>query len=81
MLVEWVATSALGARIPEPWSWARSPTQSIILTLVTLGVIPNPPPDADVAAVAREASGAAMEWLERHPEAGVDEPQSGTDPQ
>jgi hypothetical protein len=68
--VEWVADATPGDRVPEPWRWARSPTRSVILTLVDLGVIENPELGTDVAVVVREASAAARAWLEAHPAEG-----------
>jgi hypothetical protein len=67
LLVEWVATAKVGDPFPPPWSDAMNPRESIIRTLVMLGVIPRPAPDASMAAVAREASAAARAWLEQHP--------------
>ncbi len=67
LLVEWVASAKVGDPFPEPWSNAMNPRESIIRTLVMLRVIPLPAADANMAAVAREASVAARAWLERHP--------------
>ncbi|MEA2297075.1 MAG: hypothetical protein QOF77_11 [Solirubrobacteraceae bacterium] len=67
LLVEWVAGAAAGDRVPEPWRWARSPTQSVILTLAGLGVIQAPPPGADLARVVEEAAVSARAWLVEHP--------------
>ena len=67
MLVEWVAQAKVGDPLPAPWSYARSPLQSVVLTLATLGVIDRPEPGASWAAAAREASSAAQAWLEAHP--------------
>ena len=67
MLVEWVAQAKVGDALPPPWSYARSPLESVVRTLALLGVIPRPAPGADWAAIAREASAAAKVWLERHP--------------
>ena len=67
LLVEWVATAKVGDPFPEPWSNAMNPRESIIRTLVMLGVISLPAPDANMAAVAHEASVAARAWLEQHP--------------
>jgi hypothetical protein len=69
-LVEWVADAAPGDRVPEPWRWARSPTQSVILTLVDLGVITSPTPGTELGVVIREASEAARAWLGAHPADG-----------
>lgn len=66
-LVEWVADASPGDRVPEPWRWARSPTRSVILTLVDLDVIVNPKPGTDLDVVVREASEAARAWLDAHP--------------
>jgi len=65
-LVEWVAAAAPGDRFPEPWRWARSPNQSVILTLVDLGVIASPAPGTELSEVVRDASVAARAWLEAH---------------
>ena len=67
LLVEWVAHARVGDPFPEPWSNAMNPRESIMRTLVMLGVIPPPAPGADMAQVAREASEAARRWLEQHP--------------
>lgn len=67
LLVEWVASAKVGDPFPEPWSNAINPRESIIGTLVMLGVISLPAPDANMAAVAQEASVAARAWLEQHP--------------
>jgi hypothetical protein len=69
-LVEWVAQASIGDQFPEPWRWALDPLESIVRTLVGLGVIERPAPDADLADVARQASVAARAWLETHPPAG-----------
>jgi hypothetical protein len=66
-LVEWVANASPGDRVPEPWRWARSPTRSVILTLVDLGVISQPEPGTDMTALVGEASAAARAWLETNP--------------
>ena len=66
-LVEWVATASPGDRIPEPWKWASSPTQSVILRLIDLRVIPVPAAGTDRAEVVRDAAAAARAWLEAHP--------------
>ncbi|MEA2198561.1 MAG: hypothetical protein QOJ25_2612 [Solirubrobacteraceae bacterium] len=68
--MEWVAGASPGDRIPEPWRWAHSPTRSVILTLVDLGVIAAPTPGTDLTVVVSEASAAAREWLEAHPTDG-----------
>jgi len=67
MLVEWVAQAKVGDALPPPWSYARSPLESVVRTLATLGVIERPGPDASWAAVARDASVAAQAWLDEHP--------------
>jgi hypothetical protein len=66
-LIEWVAAATPGDRVPEPWRWARSPTQSVLLILFELGVIERPAPDADPGALVREAAAAARTWLDEHP--------------
>jgi hypothetical protein len=66
-LVEWVAEATPGDKIPEPWRWAKSPTQSVILTLVDLEVIAKPEPGTELTAVVTEASVAARAWLDAHP--------------
>ena len=66
-LVEWVAQAKVGDAFPEPWKWASDPIESIIRTLVGLGVIEKPSPDIDLATVAREAGVAAKAWLEANP--------------
>jgi len=66
-LVEWVADATPGDRVPEPWRWARSPTRSVILTLVDLGVIATPQPGTDLTVLVTDASAAARAWLEAHP--------------
>ena len=68
-LVEWVAQAKVGDKFPEPWSWASDPIESIIRTLVELGVIEKPAPDVDLAVVAQQASVAAKAWLEANPPA------------
>ncbi len=67
LLVEWVAAAKVGDPFPEPWSNARNPRESIIRTLVQLGVIAPPARDASLASIAQEASVAARAWLEQHP--------------
>ena len=67
LLVEWVAQASVGDPLPEPWSQAREPLESIIRTLVQLGVMTRPPPDASPASIAQEAGAAARAWLEQHP--------------
>jgi hypothetical protein len=68
--VEWVADASPGDRVPEPWRWARSPTRSVILTLVDLGVIKPPKLGTALSVVVSEASAAARAWLEAHPAVG-----------
>jgi hypothetical protein len=72
-LVEWVANASVGDRIPEPWKWASSPTQSVILRLVDLRVIKAPAQGTDNGDVVREAAVAARAWLEAHPR-DIDDP-------
>jgi hypothetical protein len=74
-LVEWAAQAKVGDQFPEPWKWASDPIESIIRTLVGLGVIDKPAPDADLAAVAQEASAAARAWLEANPKPPPTAPQ------
>jgi hypothetical protein len=68
-LVEWVAQAKVGDPFPEPWKWASEPIESIIRTLVGLGVIERPAPDVDLATVAQDAAVAARAWLKTHPPA------------
>jgi len=67
LLVEWVAHAKVGDPFPEPWSSARDPRESIVRTLVGLGVMAPPARDASVAAIAQQASAAARAWLEQNP--------------
>ena len=67
MLVEWVAQAKVGDALPAPWSYASRPLESVVRALAIIGVIERPPPDADWAAIARDASAAAQLWLEQHP--------------
>jgi hypothetical protein len=67
LLVEWVANAKVGDPFPEPWSNAQNPGESILRTLVQLGVIERPGPEASPATIAKEASVAARAWLERNP--------------
>ncbi len=76
MLVEWVAQAKVGDSIPAPWSYARSPLESVVRSLAGLGVIGRPDPDATWASIARDASAAAKLWLDQHP----DEMSAGTVP-
>ena len=69
-LVEWVAQASVGDQFPEPWRWASDPSESIVRSLVALGVIERPAPEANLADVAREAGVAARAWLAEHPPAG-----------
>ena len=73
-LVEWVAQAKIGDQFPEPWRWASNPIESIIRTLVGLGVIEKPAPDMDLAAVAQQASESARVWLEANPPAPREPP-------
>jgi len=70
MLVEWVAQAKVGDALPPPWSYSRSPLESVVRTLAMLGVIERPEPDASWAAIARDASAAAQVWLEQYPADG-----------
>jgi len=70
-LVEWVAAAKVGDAIPAPWSYARSPLESMVRTLAGLGVIESAPQDSNWAALARTAGPAARAWLEQHPPAGA----------
>jgi hypothetical protein len=69
LLVEWAAQAKVGDPLPPPWSDSRTPLQSVVRTLITLGVIDRPAPDASLASIARDASAAARVWLEAHPPA------------
>ena len=66
-LVEWVAQAKVGDPFPEPWYYASDPSTSILRTLIGLGVVERPAPDADLGALARDAGAAARAWLERNP--------------
>jgi hypothetical protein len=78
-LVEWVASATPGDQFPEPWAQAHSPLQSIIAHLAELGVMELPAQGTDIPTVARDATAAARDWLERNPAAGADvEPEKGT---
>ena len=66
-LAEWVANARPGDPFPEPWCQAHSPLQSIIAHLAELGVMQLPRQGTDIATVAREATAAARDWLERNP--------------
>lgn len=68
LLVRWVATAAPGDAFPEPWRQSRDPFATMIGQLVGFGVMAAPPPDADIATTAREATAAARSWLDRHPQ-------------
>ena len=74
-LVEWVAEARIGDQFPEPWRWASNPAESVIRTLVGLGVIEKPAPGADLAAVAQEAGVAARAWIAAHPQDAPTGPQ------
>ena len=67
LLVEWVAQAKVGDPLPEPWSYSRTPLASVVRTLIMLGVVERPDPDASLASIARDASAAACEWLEHNP--------------
>jgi hypothetical protein len=67
LLVEWVAQAKVGDPLPPPWSDSRTPLQSVIRSLIMLGVIERPEPDASLASIARDASAAAQVWLQAHP--------------
>lgn len=67
MLLEWVANASPGDQIPEPWRWSHKPTWSVIISLVSLGIIKTPQPGTEMAVLAGEASAAARAWLEAHP--------------
>jgi hypothetical protein len=69
LLVEWVAQAKVGDPLPPPWSDSRRPLHSVVRTLIMLGVIDRPEPDASLASIARDASAAARDWLEAHPPA------------
>ena len=64
-LVEWVANQS--DEMPEPWCYAMKPEESVLRTLVSVGVIRVPPPGADLAALVGECSEAAKAWLEQNP--------------
>jgi hypothetical protein len=66
-LVEWVATAKPGDQFPEPWCQAHSPLQSMIAHLADIGVMQLPAQGTDIATVARDATAAAKDWLERNP--------------
>ena len=67
LLIEWVAQASVGDPFPEPWRHARDPPESIIRTLVELGVMARPAPDTRPDEIARGARDAARAWLEEHP--------------
>ena len=64
LLVEWVAQAKVGDPLPPPWSDSQSPLESVVRTLIMLGVIERPDPGTSLASVARAASAAARGWLE-----------------
>lgn len=66
-LVEWVAQASVGDAFPEPWSYARSPLESIILTLAQLGVMARPAPGSEWSAIVQDATAGARRWLVEHP--------------
>jgi hypothetical protein len=65
-LVRWVAQASVGEPLPEPWRWARSPMESVIRTLVEIGVMDPPPANVEWGAVAGEAAAAARRWRAEH---------------
>jgi hypothetical protein len=67
LLVEWVAQAKVGDALPPPWSYSRTPLQSVVRTLMLIGVIGRPDPGKPLAQVAQEASVAARAWLEANP--------------
>ncbi len=67
LLIEWVAQAKVGDPLPPPWSDSRAPLRSVVRTLVMLGVIERPDPEASLASIARDASAAARAWLQAHP--------------
>lgn len=69
LLIEWVAQAKVGDPLPPPWSDSRTPLQSVVRSLIMLGVIERPAPDASLASIARDASAAARVWLEANPAA------------
>lgn len=69
LLVEWVAQAKVGDPLPEPWSYSRTPLASVVRTLIMLGVIERPEPDASLASIAQDASVAACRWLQDNPPA------------
>ena len=69
LLVEWVAQAKVGDPLPPPWSDSRTPLQSVVRTLIMLGVIDTPDRDASLASIARDASAAARVWLQDNPPA------------
>jgi hypothetical protein len=68
LLVEWVATAKRGAPYPEPWCHTHSPLLAMVAQLIELRVMEQPAPGTDVATIAREATAAARQWIEQHPE-------------
>jgi hypothetical protein len=65
-LVAWVAQAQVGEPLPEPWRWARNPMESVIRTLVEIGVMQPPAAGTQSGAVADEAAVAARRWLAEH---------------
>jgi hypothetical protein len=65
-LIEWTAKARSGDVLPEPYrgGWG---TQRVVMRLVELGVMPEPPAGALVAEIAPRAVEAAAAWLEAHP--------------
>jgi hypothetical protein len=66
-LVEWVAQASVGDQFPEPFSHARSPLESVILTLADLGVMPRPARGTQWPEIVEEATAAAKVWLQANP--------------
>ncbi len=67
LLIEWVAGAKVGDPLPEPWSYARSPLESVIRNLAILGVIERAGPDDTWASMAPKATTCAQAWLDAHP--------------
>lgn len=62
-LIEWVARAKPGDRLPDPYFAAQDYGRSIIHRLVELGVMDEPSPADEVAAVFERAGSAARDWL------------------
>lgn len=73
-LVEWVAQASVGDAFPQPWSWARSPLESVILTLSDLGVMQRPARGTQWPDIVQQATVAAQAWLQANPEPGSPPP-------